>query len=706
MGQAMAGHKVGFDWREVWAVEGRRAVLWLPVGLGIGIYAYFAAGVEPDPATAWVAVPFALLLASGLARRAGLGVLLLVWALAAVGTGYGLALASAHRATAPVLAGPIEAEVSGRVREVGVSASGLPRVVLDRIKIDGLAPEQTPARLRISLAADMRGAVPAPGSRIQVFARLSPPGGPMEPGAFDFALRAWFERIGGLGFARGQVAVIPEAPPDGWLDAARLAMEASRLQVAAALHAAMPGRAGAMAAAMVVNDRSQISPEDNEALRISSLAHLLSISGLHMVMLTGIVFGAVRGGAALVSALALRLPTKKIAAVVALAAAAAYALLSGMEVATERAFVMIAVALVAILADRPAISLRALALAAAIVLMTRPVSLLDAGFQMSFAATAALVAGYEEVARRARGREARVEAPSRLIALARWLGVYVGGSVLTSLLAGAATAPFAAFHFNRSTPYGLIANLAAIPLTGVLVTPAAVAAALLAPLGAAAPALWLMAAGLEGVLQVAHGVAALPGADAPVVAAPGFVLGVMVGGGLWLILLRGPWRRAGAVVVVLGLGAWQLTGDRPALLVAPGGGLIGLMGAEGRSLSAARGEGFAADTWLRRDGDRADQDVAADRPGFQRKRGYLAGDLGQGWQVVWVRARDPDPDLLTRACAPQVVLIAPAGGALQGPCRYFGRDALAASGALAIDSDGTALRVRAAGEGARRLWSR
>src|SRR5690606_25389684 len=185
------------------------------------------------------------------------------------------------------------------------------------------------------------------------------------------------------------------------------------------LREVLPGRQGAIAAALIVGDRAAIDEADNEALRISSLAHLLAISGLHMAILTGLVFGVVRLGLAAVPWTAYRLPAKKVAAAAALLAGAVYLLLSGGTVATQRAFVMAAVALTAVLLDRPAISLRALALAAVLILAISPHSLLDAGFQMSFAATAALVAGYEALRRRRAGRERARSPRGRAARLAR-----------------------------------------------------------------------------------------------------------------------------------------------------------------------------------------------------------------------------------------------------------------------------------------------
>ena len=139
-------------------------------------------------------------------------------------------------------------------------------------------------------------------------------------------------------------------------------------------------------------DRSGVSQYALDALRASNTAHLLAISGLHMGLLTGFIFAALRLALAAVPGLALIWPIKKLAAGGAMLAGAAYLALSGGNVATERAFVMAAVVLFAVMVDRRAFSLRAVALAALIVLTLRPEALMGPGFQMSFAATTALVA--------------------------------------------------------------------------------------------------------------------------------------------------------------------------------------------------------------------------------------------------------------------------------------------------------------------------
>ncbi|MCE8459442.1 ComEC/Rec2 family competence protein, partial [Rhodovulum sulfidophilum] len=217
-----------------------------------------------------------------------------------------------------------------------------------------------------------------------------------------------------------------------------------------------------------------MSRDTIQALRDSNLAHLLAISGLHMGLLTGVIFAALRFALALWPRLALRLPVKKIAAAGALAVGAVYLALSGGNVATERAFIMVAAVLGAVMADRRALTLRAVALAALIVLVLTPESLTQAGFQMSFAATTALIAVFAALRDRPEGGWRPPRWAQGVLAV-----------VISSAVAGAATAPFGAAHFNQVSQFGLLANLASVPLMGLLVMPAAVAAACLAPFGLA-----------------------------------------------------------------------------------------------------------------------------------------------------------------------------------------------------------------------------
>jgi len=390
---------------------------------------------------------------------------------------------------------------------------------------------------------------------------------------------------------------------------------------------------------------------------------------------------------------ALRVPGKKIAALGALAAGAVYLALSGGNVATVRAYVMVSVMVVAVLLDRRAISLRSVAIAATLILLMTPEALSGPGFQMSFAATTALVAAFAAV----RGWRGRT--------WPRWV-LAVGTVVLSSAVAGAATAPFAAAHFNRFTDYGLIANLLSVPLMGAVVMPCAVAAAVLAPVGLHWVALQGMGAGLAWILAVADRVTALPGALTPVVAPGPGVLPLMSLGALIVLLWRGRLRWLGLGPLCAALALW-VSVERPALLVAETGGLIGLMGPEGRVLSKPRGDGFAASVWLENDGDLADQAAAAGRP----LPPDAGADLGRfrvaGLSVIHVTGRGR-AERAVRACAGAdlVIVNAPLAAPPGAACRLLDAEALRRSGPLALYDRASGPRiVLARARAGARLWS-
>lgn len=654
-------------------VEGQRAhlPLWAPVCFGVGIAVYFAAPTEP---ALWTlgAVGGLALVGFGTWLRAGPLLAVLLAALILVALGYCASGLRARAVAAPVLPREMTVAVEGRVAGLSRSASNRTRVTLDQVAIHGLSPAETPVLLRISLDETTPEDALIPGARLIGQARLSPPAAPSAPGGFDFRRLAWFDRLGAVGYARTPMLEIEGGDPSAFgLLAFRLRMALSRH-----IQAQIPGQDGAFSAAILTGDRSGIDPLVEQDLRISTLYHIVSISGLHMTLIAGAVFFFVRYGLAAIPGLALRLPLKKIAAWVALFASFGYLWISGFEVAAERSWIMTACVLVAVLIDRPALTLRSVALAAMVVLVFAPEAMMEAGFQMSFAATIALIAGFDGLRRQAWWQVIQTDR--------RWRFVKpVIACAMTSLVAGLATAPISAFHFNVMAQYGLLANLLAVPMMGVVVMPAAVIALALAPLGLDWPAFTVMGWGVAYVLAVAKFVAGLGGAVMGVPSGPAASLGLIVIGGLILALWIGRGRWAGLAPIALGLGIWAMA-ERPALLVAPQGRLFGFMTPEGRALSSAGGDSYAASAWLEDDGDVAGQAAAAARAPVRGKRGRAEAEVPGFGVVRYVGFRDPATGAAD--CAAADVLIAPNWReAPPGDCFFIGAELLARAGALALE---------------------
>src|ERR1700716_4519360 len=202
----------------------------------------------------------------------------------------------------------------------------------------------------------------------------------------------YFAGIGASGFVTGAIKTV-EPPMSGGLSLRYAAvMQGLRDAIDARIRTTLDGDKRGIATALLTGRRDAISAPVNDAMFISGLGHVLSISGYHMAVVAGVVFFAVRALLALIPGLTVSFPIKKWAAAAALFAATFYLLLSGAEVATQRSFLMTAVVLIAVMVDRRAVTFRTLAVAALIVLALGPEALVYPGFQMSFAAALGLVA--------------------------------------------------------------------------------------------------------------------------------------------------------------------------------------------------------------------------------------------------------------------------------------------------------------------------
>ena len=654
---------------------------WVPVCIALGIGGYFALPEEPGR-MAYGAVVVVGLAALCLWRFGGEGGHAPAVALFCLMLGGADAGLRAHMVAAPVLAYRYYGPIEGRIVGIDRSVKDQTRITLDQVVLARMAPARTPAQVRVTLHG-LQVMEPEAGMVVILTGHLSPPAGPAEPGGFDFQRMAWFARIGGVGYAQSPM-LLWEAPQGGQ------GVTRMRLGIAAAVRARMPGQAGAFAAAILTGDRSGVDRQTVLNLRGANTSHLLAISGLHMGLLTGFVFAALRYGLALVPYLALRLPVKKIAAVVALFAAAFYLVLSGGNVATQRAFIMVAVMLGAVVFDRRALSLRSVALAATAVLLLQPESLTQPGFQMSFAATTALVASYGAF----RGIGGHW--------LPRWLSP-AASLVFSSFIAGAATAPISAATFNRVAEYGLLANFLSIPVMGMVVMPAAVVAGLLTPLGAQAPALWVMGLGTRWILFVADRVAHLPGALIAVPTPPSGVIAVMALGALWIVLWRSGARWLGAVGVAGALAVWMLA-ERPVLLIADDGTVVGVMTPAGRALSKPNATGFVAASWLENDGDGAPPQSIEARAGFDGQGGGQRFFVGGTGGIV-LSGRGAASRVAAACAAVPLVILGEKAEAPKG-CLVFDLGLLRRTGAIAAVQTGTGLRfITAAERQGHRLWS-
>ncbi|MGI4955466.1 MAG: ComEC/Rec2 family competence protein [Janthinobacterium lividum] len=585
----------GFGRLRLWAqdlaeAERGRFMPWFAVAAIAGCTQFFLLHQDPP---AW----------SGAVALLGSGVLGLALGALPAGRAIGLvAAAAAFGFTAgqgavwrapPVEALPPRAVmVSAVVRGVDVLPDGR-RLVLDEVRLRpvaprgpaGTTPDQDPLQrhVRIRMKRGDATAVAA-GDRIVVRALLRPPAPPAYPGGWDLQRDAYFAGLGGGGTALGAVGIQEHAPLRGWSEA----LQALRDRIAGRTMQALPGAAGTVAATLLTGTTLAIPPADREAFRDSGLAHLLAVAGLHIGIVMGLVMLVARIGLAAWPHAALHWPTKAMAGVAALLAGAAYLLLTGAHVPIMRSFAMASLVTLGIVTGRRALSLRGLALGALALVLIAPQEVVGVSFQMSFAAVLALIAGYEAL----RPLLARLHGRGW-----RRLAAHGAGLVLTSLLAGTASAPYAAYHFGHVQVYFILANVLAVPLTAFWVMPLGVLGLLLMPLGLETIAFQPMSWGLEAILWIARGVASWPAATMAVPPMPGPGLAVFSLGLAWLCLWRSRLRLAGMPLMLAGLLS-PLASPMPDLLVSPDARLIAIRdGAEYRLQSRPGAARFVRDAW-------------------------------------------------------------------------------------------------------------
>lgn len=596
--------------------ERHRWFLWVPVLTGLGIGIYFALPFEPG-----LGLPVAVLFLAGVAAtvfRRGTYANIATGACLAIATGFVVAKARTEWVRAPVLEKTVAlAEVRGNLELIEPQAGRGQRLTIRVGSIAGLTREQTPRRVRVRVTKP--GVSLRPGDAVKLTARLSPPAEPVLPGGYDFARRAWYLGIGAVGYAYKPPRADDDAPQlpssvERLALSAGASVERVRLAIGAAIVAALPGESGAIANALLTGERGGIGAETDKAYRDSGLYHVLSISGLHMTVMAGTLFVAVRFLLAAIPGIAARFPIKIWSAVIAAVGAYGYLLISGGAFATLRSYVMISIIFLAIVAERPALAMRNIALAALTLLLVWPESLLDPGFQMSFAAVTALIAALE--AYQARGESLGRSRPAHPGPIASAL-VFLAGIVASTLIAGVAVAPLAAYHFHTSQQYSVLGNVLALPICDLLVMPALLASLVALPLGLEAYPLIAAGAGIDAMTGVANYVARLPGAVAAIPAIPLSALLAFVAGGLWLMLWTGRWRLAGLVGLLAGLALAPML-DQPDLLVGRDASLIAARLDAGR-LSAAPGarREFELSRWLEADGDRRPTSEVELGRGFQ-----------------------------------------------------------------------------------------
>ncbi len=373
------------------AAEQERWFPWSVAAFGAGIAAYFSLRAEPSWLIVGGIVAACALLGAIGTINANVVLRFACALLVASGLGFAAGKLRMARVDAPVIVrdtGP--KRITGRIENVEIRGANRARIVLKTSTLeDSDAP---PERVRLTLMGARAVEAAVPGSFVSALAALRPPPEPVLPHGYDFSRWAYFQGIGGVGFTYGAPKAVEDAPQPGTVERVRASILAWRLAITKRVETAVPGPDGAIAAALITGTRAAISEEDTEAYRDSGLAHVLSISGLHLGLAGLGIFFVVRVLLALSPLLALTQPIKKWAAVAAFLSASFYLLISGGGSPAVRSHLMLTAMLLGVIADRPALSMRAVAIAALLILAVLPDEIVNPGFQMSFGAVIGLIA--------------------------------------------------------------------------------------------------------------------------------------------------------------------------------------------------------------------------------------------------------------------------------------------------------------------------
>ena len=582
--------------RENWRIQVAygRPQLWYAAAFIAGAASYFCVPFMPELSWLIASAVIALLFYTILRASPSLAMVSLIVACFILG-GLAGGVEEFRTAAPPLLAQKEPVPLHAEVVEIERAGDLRGRILVRVLQLKG-------AKIAHPFYAHLSGVklkALAIGNVFSTEARLQPMPGPVTPGGYDPAFNAYFSGIAGTGFVAKTPVLI--APHDRAL-ADRIEIEIAKWRRAATLRIqnVLQGETGAIAASLVTGDRSIIGQDLYASFNGSGLMHVLSISGLHMVLVAGAMFFAARLLFAALNIWVMSLPEKKMAAVAALLIATFYEIISGGAVATTRSYIMIIIVFGAVLIDRPALSIRNVVLSALLIAAFTPHEILGASFQMSFAATAALIAAHE----RKLFPKFKAWSKSWTVKLLAFCITLIAVTLLTSIIAEIATAPFTLHHFHRISLFGIVGNILALVFIEAAIMPGVLLTLLLLPFGAEKLALPLLGFGVDKMISVARLVSNFPHALVGVAGFGTFSLLLCSFALCWACLWRGRIALLSVVPFVAGLivGASE---PAPDLYLSRTGSSFAVRNRDGfLKIFASQRDSFEAKRWLEQDGDR------------------------------------------------------------------------------------------------------
>lgn len=382
------------------------------------------------------------------------------------------------------------------------------------------------------------------GEYVEIEATLIPIQKQVMPGAYNLEREFYYQQIGGLAY-NGEIKKHQTRKPDNLYEAFINKMYNVREKVNNRIIEGTKSDYGVLVGSFITGIRGKIATQDYDDMTYAGLVHLIAISGLNMAIIMGFAFWIVRRILVQSEYLALNFDIKKISAVSAIILGFLYLSITGFPVSANRSYIMASLFFVGILIDRAIDGMRFLAFSALLVLFLEPQLVLSPAFQLSFFAVIGLIGGFKWL------QQNNIEFFTKNI----WLKpiFYLYGTIVSSIIAEISVSPIVIYYFNNYTPYNMLANLIAIPLTSFITLPFATISILLFPFHLESillvPAGWSIGI----ILKISKYVVSLPHAIF-IVPSPSLLgLSLMIFGFLWFMLWEQKWKYFGAFLFILGV---------------------------------------------------------------------------------------------------------------------------------------------------------
>jgi ComEC/Rec2-related protein len=549
-------------------------LIWLVIFYATGIGIYFSLNFEPK-LTILLLLTFILVILSKKARPFML--------LLAIACGFTMTQVKTILLNTPTLSKQIKvAYISGVVGEISPAKSAK-KLIIEQPQI-AKYPQVKLKKIRLLARTSLNNA--KVGDEISIMAHLSAPMSPKIPGGYDFALRAYFEGIGAVGYAVSEAKIIKKHQNNFFMDK----LSRFRWRLFSDIIDAIGPKEGNIAASLMIGEYNGINQAILDEMRIAGISHILSVSGMHLSVMAMICFFVARIVINLLHKYTAKWHAKKIAAIFALLGSFFYLLISGLQVAALRSFIMVAFTIIAVMLDSINSTLRAVFLAGFIILFFAPQNLLNPSFQMSFAAVIALIACYCDYALKMKEQGGSIFAKVKF---------YFYASVLSSFIASIATAPYILYHFNQFSHYSVIANLLAMPLTSFIIMPGVILAFLLYPFNLMHLALVPMQQAIKVLILIAHYVAKMPYSSFISKSMPCVSLILLTIGLLWYCLFRGKFKFPSVIFLTLGA-LLMIFNQKPVLLFDGKSKVFAYLNDNQEVIfSAKKISRFTKDNWLR-----------------------------------------------------------------------------------------------------------